>query len=83
MDQVVKHELFIFEQIKEQFLLFLKNIKNNFICFENIDLLNQCNNDMLCLIETFKEINQLMILNPNDEQVKQKKIVANEYRITT
>ena len=71
-DQVIKHELFIFEQIKEQFLNLLKNIKKNCLCLENIELLNQCNNDMLSLIETFKEINKFIVLNPNDENVKQK-----------
>ena len=71
-DEVIKHELFIYNQIKEQFLNLLKNIKQNYLCLENIELLNQCNNDMLCLIETLQEINQLIILNPNDYKVKQK-----------
>ena len=72
IDEVIKYELFIFEKIKEHFLNLLKNIKNNCLCLENIELLNQCNNDMLSLIETFKEINKFIVLNPKDENVKQK-----------
>lgn len=71
-DNIVKYEISIFEELKTEFLHLIQNIKMNYLSLHNIELLNQINNDMRCLLSTFKEINPLLKLNPTDNSVKQK-----------
>ena len=71
-DNIVKYEISIFEELKTEFLHLIQNIKMNYLSLHNIELLNQINNDMRCLLNTFKEINPLLQLNPTDNSVKQK-----------
>ena len=71
-DNVIKYELSIFNNIKVEFLKLIQIIKSNFVSLHNIELLNQINNDMYCLLNTFKEINELLKLNPTNTLVKQK-----------
>ena len=72
MKDIIAYESTIFEKLKKEFLNLIEIIKKKQLSIHNIELLNQINNDMNCLIMTFREINELLQLNPLNDSVKQK-----------